>query len=106
MIGASVQGNSLSLRHQVSDLEKQLMQRRSRVRARVVRANRNVAAGLTSPGMLLAAVGVGVAVEQARHHRGWSLATVIEAANACAGLLLALTTFGQKAAATAQRRDP
>ena len=106
MTGVRVQRGSSSLRNQVAGLEKQLMQRRQRVHARAAGANRKVAARLTSPGMLLAAVGVGMAVEQASHHRAWSLATVFEAANAFTGLLYTLTSFGQQAAENSPRLDP
>lgn len=79
------------------------MLRRQTVRALVAGTSRKVVGWLTSPRMLVAAVGVGVAVEQTSHHRGWSAATVIEAANAGMGLLFSLSNSLQKATERAPR---
>jgi uncharacterized membrane protein len=108
MMGARVRKSSLSpssrsLRNQVNDLEAQLMLRRQTVRSLVAETNQRVVSWLTSPRMLLAAVGVGVAVEQTSHHRGWSAATVIEAANAGMGLLFALSNSVPQATERAPR---
>jgi hypothetical protein len=97
MTGVRPQASSRSLRKQVSDLEARLVLRRQTVRSLVAETNRKFVTWLTSPRMLLAAVGVGVAVEQASHHRGWSAATVIGAANAGLGLLSSLSNSVQQA---------
>ena len=73
MIGADKSEDSRSLAHQVSDLEQQLTQRRQRVRSLARGIKRKVTAQMISPGMLVAAVGIGVALEQTSHHKGWSL---------------------------------
>jgi len=96
LMSEEVQESLTSLRDQVNGLENQLMLRRQRMHALKVNANRKMAARLTSPLMLLAAAGAGVAMEQASHRRTWSVAQVIRAANAGIGLLLMLTTFGQQ----------
>jgi hypothetical protein len=44
---------------------------------------------MVSPGVLLLAVGVGVALEQSSHRRGWSLPNLLDATDA--GLRLLLT---------------
>jgi ribose 5-phosphate isomerase RpiB len=88
MIGADKSEDSRSLAHQVSDLEQQLTQRRQRVRSLARGIKRKVTAQMISPGMLVAAVGIGVALEQTSHHKGWSLATVLDAANESFRLLL------------------
>ena len=93
-----------SLRNQVSDLEAQLILRRQSVRSLVAGTNQKVVSWLTSPRMLLAAVGVGVAVEQTSHRRGWKVATVIEAANAGMVLLFALSNSVQQATEHGPRR--
>jgi hypothetical protein len=102
--GLSEQAQSLS--HQVTSLENRLMLRRRRVRALVEDINGKVAARLISPGTLLAAFGIGVAVEQISHHRAWSLATALDTANAFAGLLLALSSPAQQAGNSARRLHP
>jgi hypothetical protein len=89
-------GTPRSLRQQVAVLENQIMRRRKKVRMTVPAITGKVAAQLSSPMALLAAVGIGVAVEQASHHRGWSLATVLDASNACLGLLLSFSSLTQR----------
>jgi len=87
-MGADLWGQSRSLAHQVTDLEKQLTQRRQRVGALVTGIKRKVTARMISPSMLVAAIGIGVALEQTSRHKGWSLATVLDAANESFRLLL------------------
>jgi hypothetical protein len=94
---------SRSLRNQVSDLEARVQLRRQAVRNLVAGTSQKVVGWLTSPRMLLAAVGVGVAVEQTGHHRGWSAATLIETANAGMGLLFALSNSFPQATERASR---
>ena len=88
MTGPNMSGHSQSLAHQVSDLEKQLLQRRQRVRALTTGIKRKVTARMIAPGTLVAAVGIGVALEQTSRAKGWSLATVLDAANESFRLLL------------------
>jgi hypothetical protein len=92
-MGAKLQFGSASLRNRVFALEAQLMLRRRRVR---ILANEEISARLTSPGMMLAAVGVGVAVEQAGHQRAWSLAGILEASHACLDLMLTFASLGRR----------
>ncbi|HLF31185.1 MAG TPA: hypothetical protein VI566_09185 [Xanthomonadales bacterium] len=106
MMEARVPNNSQSLRNQVTGLERQLMLRHRRVQTLVVEINGKVAARLSSSGMLLAAVGIGVAVEQTSRHRGWSLATMLDAANACIGLLLSFSSLVRQESENAPRIDP
>lgn len=96
MLAKEISGASRSLRQQVAGLENQIMRRRHKVRSTVPEIHHKVTAQLSSPVALLAAVGVGVAVEQASRHRGWSLATVLEAANAGLGLLLSFSSSVQR----------
>ena len=87
-MGADLWGQSRSLAHQVIDLEQQLTQHRQKVRSLATGIKRKVTARMISPGMLVAAVGIGVALEQTSRHKGWSLATVLDAANESFRLLL------------------
>ena len=88
MIDAHTSGRSRSLAYQVIDLEQQLAQRRQRVRTLATGIKRKVTAQMISPGMLAAAVGIGVALEQTSRHKGWSLVTLLDAANESFRLLL------------------
>lgn len=106
MTDVSPTAHSRSLRNQVNDLEARILLRRQAVRSLVAGGNQKIVSWLTSPRMLLAAVGVGVAVEQTSHHRGWSVATVIDAANAGMGLLFALSNSVQQATERAPRLQP
>jgi hypothetical protein len=82
-------GNSRSLAHRLTDLEKQSAQRRLLLRPLITGIKRKIAAQMTTPSVLLTAVGIGAAMEQTGHHSGWTLATVLDAANASIRLLLA-----------------
>ena len=103
--GRRVRRSSPSLRHQVNALEQRLIQRRQRMRTLVTGAKRKVAARLSSSRTLLTAVGIGVAVEQVSHHRGWSFATVLDTTNAFIGLLLSLSSSMQQHATDSARRQ-
>jgi hypothetical protein len=81
--------HSRSLRQQVAGLERQLVLRRQRLRNVAARIGRKTASRMVSPGVLLLAVGVGVALEQSSHRRGWSLPNLLDATDA--GLRLLLT---------------
>lgn len=81
--------HSQSLRRQVAELEQRLVLRRQRLRNVAAGISRKAASRMVSPGVLLVAVGVGVALEQSSHRRGWSVPNVLDATNA--GLQLLLT---------------
>jgi hypothetical protein len=89
MSGAREVVHSQSLRQQVAGLERQLILRRQRLRNVAAGISRKTASRMVSPGVLLVAVGVGVALEQIGHRRGWSLPNALDATNA--GLRLLLT---------------
>jgi len=99
-------GRSLSLRNQVTSLQNQIILWRQRVRLVVAGINRKISSRMTSPGMLLAAVGVGVAVERTSRHRDWSLATVLDATYACMRLLLSFTSSMQQTTESKRRLEP
>lgn len=75
-------------RDEVASLEQQLALRRQGLRNIVAGMQRKIAARMSLPRMLLVAVGLGVALEQSSRHRSWSLASVLDATNACFRLLL------------------
>jgi hypothetical protein len=81
-----------SLTRQVNALEMQVMSHHRNLKAVEAGFKRKITAGMVSPGSLLAAVGVGVVMEQTNHHRGWSPATVVAAADASIRLLLWFTS--------------
>lgn len=83
---------SRSLTRQVNTLETQIILQRRSVRMAAAGFKRKITARMVSPGSLLAAFGIGVAMERASHHRGWSLATVVNAAIASIRLLLAFSS--------------
>jgi hypothetical protein len=80
------------MRHQVASLEQRLILQRQGVRNILAGMQRKMAARMSSPRMLLAAVGIGVALEHTSRHRGWSLASVLDASNACFRLLLSFSS--------------
>lgn len=92
MTGAGGPHRSRSMRHQVASLEQRLILQRQGVRNILAGMQRKMAARMSSPRMLLAAVGIGVALEHASRHRGWSLASVLDATNACFRLLLSFSS--------------
>jgi hypothetical protein len=75
------------LGRQITDLEAQLARRRHNVRLQARGIRQDIAGALITPGTLLAAVGVGVALEQSSHPKIWSIAAILEAINASLGLL-------------------
>lgn len=82
--------NSRSLRLQADGLEHQLGCRRQRLRLRITGIKQAVIVRLASPAMLLAAFGIGVALEQTSHRRKGSLAYMLNAGYAGARLLATL----------------
>lgn len=92
MTGAGGPHRSQSMRHQVASLEQRLILRRQGVRNILAGMQRKMAARMSSPRMLLTAVGIGVALEHTSRHQGWSLASVLDASNACFRLLLSFSS--------------
>lgn len=99
-------GTSPSLGSQVTSLRNQVILRRQRMRSVAAGLNRKISTRMTSPGMLLAAVGVGVAVERTSRHRGWSLATVLDVTYSCITLLLSFTSSMQQTTESRRRLEP
>jgi hypothetical protein len=83
----STPGQPRLLIRQISDLEKQLAARRRNVRLQLRGIREQVTLQLITPGVLLAAVGVGVTLEQSNRLKFWSVATLLNAINASMGLL-------------------
>jgi hypothetical protein len=93
-----VSGQPAPLIRQIAELEEQIALRRLCVRQQVVGIRQKVTGWLITPVVLLAAVGVGVTLEQSNHRKIWSLAVLFNAVNASLGLLHTL-----KSGATASR---
>lgn len=81
-----------SLTRRVNSLEMQIMLRHRSMRTVKAGFKRKLTAWMVSPGSLLAAFGIGVIMEQTNRHRGWSVATVVAAADASIRLLLSLSS--------------
>lgn len=92
MIGSEISSQSLSLRKRIKNLEHQILKRPERLRSIMAGIKHKIAARMVSPGMLLAATGIGVAMEQTSHHRRWSLLRVLDAGSALLRLLLSVST--------------
>lgn len=84
--------NSGSLTGRINALEMQIMSRHRKVRTVAAGCKRKITAWIVSPVTLLEAFGIGVVMERTSHHRGWSLATVVNATSAGIRLLLAIST--------------
>jgi hypothetical protein len=84
--------HSGSLTRRINTLEMQIVSRHRNMRTVVAGFKRKISARMVAPATLLEAFGVGVVMEQASHHRGWSLATVVGAAGASLRLLLAFSS--------------
>ena len=83
---------SQPLTRRVNALEMQIMLHRRNVRSVESELKRKITTGMVSQNSLLAAFGIGVVMEQANHHRGWSPSTVVAAADAVIRLLLWFTS--------------
>jgi len=101
---AEPKGNSQSLQEQVDGLERRLFLRRQRVRTLGQQIKHKITIRAASPGMLLAAVGVGALVEQASHHRTRSGTNGFDLAYAGIGLLMSLNARKPQAAEPAPGR--
>jgi hypothetical protein len=82
-----------SLQMQIDAVEGRLVERRSRVVADLLGIGQRFRAGMTAPGTLLVAFGVGVVVEQGSHERTWSLVPVLQGISVIRGLLVTLTSL-------------
>lgn len=85
--------HSRSLRRQVAGLERQLAQRRQRLRTIAAGIRQKTTSRMVTPGALLVAVGVGVALEQSGQRRDWSLPNLLDATNAGLRLLLTFSSL-------------
>jgi len=79
-----------SLTQQVNSLEKQIMLRHQSIQTVKAGFRYKITTWMISPAALLAAFGIGVTMEQTVRHRGWSVETVVAAADASFRLLLSL----------------
>jgi len=80
---------TLPLAVRIDDLEKSLLERRQRISTGALGIGPKIQARITSPGMLLAAVGLGVVLGRVgRQHGGWSLLTVLNAVSTGSRLLM------------------
>lgn len=105
MIGPDMSEPSQSLSSRINALEMQIMLRRRNVRTVEAGFKRKITAWMVSPVTLMEAFGIGVAVEQTSHHRGWSLATVVNAASASVRLLLAFSSPVQSGSANSTQES-
>lgn len=97
---------ALPLAVRIDGLEKSLLERRRRISTGAMGIGPKLRARLTSPGMLLAAVGLGVVLGRGvRQHGGWSLLTVLNAASTGSRLLMnAMSSPKQPQASTNESR--
>jgi hypothetical protein len=84
-----------SLQTQIATVDARLYARRARIAAHLVGIARELRAGMTAPGTLLVAVGVGVVVEQRSHDRRWSLVPVLRGLRLTRRLVVMLTALVQ-----------
>jgi len=84
--------HSGSLTKRINALEMRIMSRHRNIRTAAAGFNRKITARMVSPAALLAAFGIGVAIEQTSHQRGWSMATAVDAASASIRLLLSFSS--------------
>ncbi len=82
-----------TLLRQITELEAQLDRRRQRLQVQVEGIRQKVTGQLITPGVLLAAVGIGITLEQSHHLKFWSVAALLNAVNASLGLLHLLKPF-------------
>jgi hypothetical protein len=84
-----------SLRSQIDAVDARVYERRSRIVARLRSVGGELRSGMTAPGTLLIAVGVGVAVEQGTRSRTWSLVPVLRAVSLTRSLLAQFASMVQ-----------
>jgi len=80
---------------EIAVLEARVYARRANVAAQFVGIGRRLRAGMTAPGTLLAAVGVGVVAEQSTHDRTWSLVPVLRGLSLARRLVVLVTALVQ-----------
>jgi hypothetical protein len=76
-----------ALTRQITELEAQIVRRRHNLHLQVTGIRQKVTGQLITPGVLLAAVGIGVTLEQSQHLKFWSVAALLNAVNASLGLM-------------------
>lgn len=81
------------MKTRIDTLENQILARHQRIGTVVTDIGQKVRAKAVSPGALLAAVGLGVVVEQGRRSRGSSLANTLNAVNVYSAALVALSSW-------------
>lgn len=98
--------SALPLAARIDSLEKGLLERRRRISTGARGIGPKIRARITSPGMLLAAVGLGVVLQRAgRQHGGWSVMTVLNAVSTVSTLLMnAMSSPNQPQASTNETR--
>lgn len=98
--------DALPLAVRIDVLEKSLLERRRGISARAKGIGPKIRARMTSPGILLAAVGLGVALGRGRRQLGaWSWMTVLNAVSTGGTLLMnAMSSPKQPPAPTGETR--
>lgn len=98
--------DALPLAVRIDGLEKCLHERRRRISAGARGIGPKIQARITSPGMLLAAVGLGMVLGRgSRQHGGWSMMTVLNAVSTSCTLLMNAASFQkQPRASTSEAR--
>jgi hypothetical protein len=92
MIESEMPKHSRSLARRVNSLEMQILSHHRNVRTVESGFKRKITARMVSPASLLTAFGIGIVMEKSNRHRGWSMATVVAAANASIRLLLSFAS--------------
>ena len=84
------------LQSQIDALEQQLAMNRNQIGADLRGVARTLRAKMVAPGAIMAAVAVGVIVEQGtRRHRTWSLAPVLQGLSVANSLVVTLGTLAK-----------
>jgi hypothetical protein len=84
-----------SLQMQIDAVDARLYARRSRVVAHLSGIGRELRKGMTAPGTVLVAVGIGVVVEQGTRDRKWSLVPILRGLSLTRRLLVMLASMVQ-----------
>jgi hypothetical protein len=83
-----------TLSQQIILLEQQLIRRRDVVRNQLAAVGQKVIPQKVTPGLLLTAAGIGVALQQHSHKSAWSLAALLDAVDAGSRLMLTFKPSG------------
>lgn len=81
----------MSLNRQIDVVGRRLGERRRRIAEETATLRQGLRQRLTSPGALLAAIGVGIALEQSKHRGRWSLLRALNVLNAGVALLATIS---------------